>query len=145
MDAPPPNEDIRPFAVISDHLCSLGFSAPAVLAKDADAGLLLLEDFGDDTFTRLLDRGVDPGELYALATDVLIALHRRAANEAIPKGLPAYDTARYLQEALLLTDWYMPAVLGRPTSGPVRESYQAAWRDALKALGDQPPTLVLRD
>jgi N-acetylmuramate 1-kinase len=145
MDAPPPKEDIRPFALISDHLCSLGFSAPAVLAKDAEAGLLLLEDFGDDTFTRLLDHGVDPGGLYALATDVLIALHRRALDEAIPKGLPAYDAARYLEEALLLTDWYMPAVLGHSTSQPVRESYKAAWRDVLNALDDQPPTLVLRD
>jgi hypothetical protein len=145
MDAPPPREDIRPFALISDHLCSLGFSAPAVLAKDAEAGLLLLEDFGNDTFTRLLDRGVDPGALYALATDVLIALHRRPSDEAIPKGLPSYDAARYLEEALLLTDWYMPAVLGHPTSEAVRESYKAAWRDALNTIDDQPPTLVLRD
>jgi aminoglycoside/choline kinase family phosphotransferase len=145
MDAPPPKEDVRPFALISDHLCSLGFSAPAVLAKDVEAGLLLLEDFGDDTFTRLLDHGVDPEALYALATDVLITLHRRAPGEAIPKELPAYDTARYLEEALLLTDWYMPAVLGRPTSPPVRESYEAAWRDVLDATRDQPRTLVLRD
>jgi hypothetical protein len=116
-----------------------------VLAKDAQAGLLLLEDFGDDTFTHLLDHGVDPEALYTLATDVLIALHRRAPREAIPKGLPAYDTEGYLEEALLLTDWYMPAVLGHPTSNPVRESYKAAWRDVLDATHDQPPTLVLRD
>lgn len=145
MDAPPPKEDVRPFALLSDHLCRLGFSAPRVLAKDAEAGLLLLEDFGDDTFTRLLDRGADPEALYALATDVLIDLHRRPSAEAVPAGLPAYDAARYLEEACLLTDWYLPAVLGEPIPAPVREDYVAAWHEVLKSIHDMPRTLVLRD
>lgn len=145
MDAPPPKEDVRPFALLSDHLCNLGFSAPGVLAKDADAGLLLLEDFGDDTYTRLLDRGVGAGPLYALATDVLIDLHRRALHEAVPRSLPAYDAARYLDEACLLTDWYLPAVLGQPTPDSVRQEYVAAWLDVLNGIDVQPRTLVLRD
>ncbi|MGZ8347787.1 MAG: aminoglycoside phosphotransferase family protein [Allosphingosinicella sp.] len=145
MDAPPPNEDVRPFALLSDHLCGLGFSAPGVLAKDAAAGLLLLEDFGDDTYTRLLDRGVAPEPLYALATDVLVDLHRRRSDEVLPPHLPAYDAARYLDEACLLTDWYLPAVLGQPASDSVRAAYVAAWRDVLNGTHLQPRTLVLRD
>lgn len=143
MDAPPPNEDVRPFARLSDHLCRLGFSAPRVLAEDSEAGLLLLEDLGDDTYTRLLNRGAEPGPLYALATDVLIDLHRRA--EAVPAGLPAYDAARYLEEACLLTDWYLPAVLGEPASASVRQDYVAAWLDVLEGIDGEPRTLVLRD
>ena len=46
------------------------------MARDAKAGFLLLEDFGDDTYTRLLKDGVDELELYQLATDTLIKLHR---------------------------------------------------------------------
>jgi N-acetylmuramate 1-kinase len=145
MDAPLPKEDVRPFVLLSDHLCGLGFSAPRVLAKDAEAGLLLLEDFGDDTYTRLLDRGVDPGELYALATDVLIDLHRRTSCEAVPRCQPAYDASRYLDEACLLTDWYLPAVRGRRTLDSVREDYVAAWLDVLNSVDVQPQTLVLRD
>ncbi len=145
MDAPPPKEDVRPFALLSDHLCRLGFSAPRVLATDAEAGLLLLEDFGDDTYTRLLDCGAEPGPLYALATDVLIALHRRPSAEAVPADLPTYDAARYLDEACLLTDWYLPAVLGEPTSAEARQEYVAAWLDVLKATDVKPRTLVLRD
>ncbi len=49
MDAPPDKEDVRPFVAVARHLKSLGFSAPAVLAEDAEAGLLILEDLGDDT------------------------------------------------------------------------------------------------
>jgi len=59
MDAPPPKEDVRPFARLARHLKALGFSAPAILAEDAAAGLLLIEDFGDATFTRILAGGGD--------------------------------------------------------------------------------------
>ena len=80
MDAPPEHEDVRPFVAIARHLPGLGLSAPRVLAEDAEAGLLLLEDLGDDTFTRLLDDGADETALYALAVDVLIHLHRLAPS-----------------------------------------------------------------
>ena len=56
MDAPPPREDVRPFLTIARHLTGLGYSAPRILADDAEAGFILLEDLGDDTFTRLLAR-----------------------------------------------------------------------------------------
>jgi len=49
MDAPPPQEDVRPFARMSAHLDALCVSGPRVLAADEAAGLLLLEDFGDAT------------------------------------------------------------------------------------------------
>jgi aminoglycoside/choline kinase family phosphotransferase len=47
MDAPPPQEDVRPFLAVARLLQAQGFSAPAILAEDVEAGLLLLEDFGD--------------------------------------------------------------------------------------------------
>jgi len=145
MDAPPAREDVRPFVRVARHLHGLGLSAPAILAADEAQGLLLLEDFGDDTFTRLLAAGCDEEDLYRLAVDVLIHLHRLPAAEALPAGLPAYDLPRLQDEALLLPDWYMPAVLDRPTDAGLRDSYAAAWEQALRPVLAQPATLVLRD
>ncbi|MCP5366645.1 MAG: phosphotransferase [Hyphomicrobiales bacterium] len=145
MDAPPDKEDVRPYALVARHLNALGISAPRILAEDIGNGLLLLEDFGDSTYTRLLAGGADETALYALAVDVLVALHRRPEAEALPAGLPAYDTERLIDEACLLTDWYMPAVLGAPTPAPVRAAYVAIWRRALPVAGAGPRTLVLRD
>lgn len=142
MDAPPPREDVRPFVKVADHLRALGYSAPAILARDVEAGLLLLEDFGDDTFTRLLAGGASEAELYRLAVDVLIDLHRQPRAAAI--DLPPYDEERLLAEAALLTDWYLPAV-DRPVAATDREAYLAAWRQAFAVFRDQPTTLVLRD
>ncbi len=145
MDAAPPEEDVRPFVTVARHLRSLGFSAPAILAEDPDAGLLLLEDFGDHTFTSLLDGGADEDALYALAVDVLIDLHRRPAAQAVPAGLAPYDDARLLEEAALLVDWYLPEILDAPSAAVLRADYAACWRALLPLARGVPETLVLRD
>ncbi len=145
MDAPPPMEDVRPFTKIARHLAGLGYSAPRILAEDADVGLLLLEDLGDDTYTRVLAAGGDEHRLYALATDLLIDLHGKPAARALPADLALYDERRLLDEALLLTDWFMPAALGRETEAACRAEYVAAWQAALATVLEAPPTLVLRD
>jgi hypothetical protein len=144
MDAPPPQEDVRPFLAVARLLRELGLSAPGIHAEDVAAGLLLLEDFGDDTYTRLLAAGADEAALYALAVDVLIALNRRFAAAAAP-ALPPYDEARLLAEAALLVDWYLPAVTGAPTDAALREEYLALWRSLLPLARVVPETLVLRD
>ncbi len=144
MDAPPPKEDVRPFVHIARHLAALGYSAPQLLAADEEAGLLLLEDLGDDTFTRLLAAGADEFSLYALAVDLLADLHRRGPA-AIPAGLPPYDDDRLLTEALLLTDWYLPEMLGAPLADGQRTEYIELWRRLLPTARQMPDTLVLRD
>jgi aminoglycoside/choline kinase family phosphotransferase len=142
MDAPPPKEDIRPFMRIAEQLTRLGLSAPALLAADEDLGLLLLEDLGDGTYTRLLAGGGDEQALYRLAIDALIHLHRQ--GDAVPPGLPAYDDQRLHSEADLLIDWYMPAV-GLPVSEAARAEYHALWAALFPIARGVPETLVLRD
>ena len=144
MDAPPPREDVRPFVAIAEHLHRLGLSAPRIHAADTDAGLLLLEDLGDDTYARLIAAGRDEAPLYELAVDVLAELHRRFDPDAA-SDVPPYDDARLLDEAALLVDWYLPAIRGVPTPDAVREEYLTLWRDALAAARAVPATLVLRD
>ena len=149
MDAPPAHEDVRPFVALARHLRALGFSAPRIHAEDAAEGFLLIEDVGDDTYTRLLTRPRvgDPDEwaLYALAVDVLIALHRRPPRETVPEGLAPYDDRRLMDEANLLVDWYLPAVGGGPLSTAARDAYARAWLAVFPVVHAQPRTLVLRD
>jgi len=143
MDAPPAREDVRPFLAIARHLRAMGYSAPEVLAADEDTGLVLLEDLGDATFSRRLAEDGDERALYCLAVDLLVDLHRRP--KAADIDLPPYDDARLLEEAALLTDWYLPAIRGAPIPAPARASYLAAWREVLPAARRVPATLVLRD
>ncbi len=143
MDAPPPQEDVRPFVAVATHLAALGLSAPKVLAKDPHAGFLLLEDLGDETYTRALAAGSDERALYLLAVDVLVALHRHPAHTKV--DVPAYDDATLDREAGLLVDWFLPAWRGSAVpAGDVRD-YFAAWRRVYPLARVGAPGLVLRD
>ncbi|WP_040566964.1 aminoglycoside phosphotransferase family protein [Magnetospirillum molischianum] len=143
MDAPPPQENVRPFIALARHLEHLGLSAPRLLGVDEENGLLLLEDLGDRTYTRCLAAGEDEDALYALATDVLADIATR--SDAIPPGLPRYDDDRLLTEAALLTDWYFPAQTGHTLAPDVRKEYLGIWQRLFPVARLVPETLVLRD
>ncbi|WP_374145771.1 aminoglycoside phosphotransferase family protein [Sphingomonas sp. 28-63-12] len=137
MDAPPPHEDPRPFVDIARWLHQRGFAAPAIHALDLVAGLVLIEDFGDDRMREAID--ADPARavpLYESAVDILIGLHQQ------PQGpLAPYDRAVLQREADLLTEWYCPAV----GIDPDQAGYAQAWDQVFDlALADVPVT-VLRD
>ncbi|BBK34974.1 aminoglycoside phosphotransferase [Allostella sp. ATCC 35155] len=144
MDAPPPMEDVRPFVRIAGLLRRLGLTAPRILAHAPRRGLVLEEDIGDDTFAALLDRGSDPETLFAAAVDVLIHLRQRTTAKQLAT-LPAFDVPRLVEEAALLTDWFLPAWTGSATAPELRADYLARWTAVLGRAPLGPPTLVLRD
>jgi aminoglycoside/choline kinase family phosphotransferase len=137
MDAPPEHGDSRPFLAIARHLDMIGFRAPRVLAEDLDAGLILLEDFGDARMREVVD--ADPAceaAIYTQAIDLILDLRRTA-----PGDLPPYDMAVYRREAGLFHEWYAPAV----GLGVDAASYAAAWDEALAPLAGHHAVTVLRD
>src|SRR6266404_1103516 len=119
MDAPPPGEDVRPFINVAQLLRKTGLSAPAILAADEASGLLLLEDFGDATYTRLLAEGEPEEPLYRLAVDVLIALGQRV-SPADAATLPRFDDADIVLGVERLIDWYWPAATAAPATAAER-------------------------
>ena len=145
MDAPPPEEDARPFIKITEHLIKLGYSVPHIFAQDIDSGFLLLEDLGDETFTNSLAVGVDEKQLYQSATDVLIDLHGRELSEALPDGLENYDDEKLFAEVVLFVDWYMTGIFGKTFSDHVRSDFLNIWYKLLSEISFDHETLVLRD
>ena len=140
MDAPPPHEDPRPFVAVAEWLGSVGLSAPAILARDLDRGMLLLDDFGDARLRETLD--ADPArerELYATATDLLIQLHGHPPMD----GLKAHGLDQWLDELMLFPDWYCAAL----DLDVDRDDYRAAWTEVLDRVANDGlgPVTVLRD
>lgn len=143
MDAPPDKEDVRPFVAIADILRRLCFSAPQLYARDVERGFLLLEDLGDDTYTKVLfDNPEKEDALYARATELLIALHSRFAKAP---DVPPYDDTRLHTETNLMLDWYFPAVTGKAAPGAIRHNYASLWRGLFDRARAMPNTLILRD
>lgn len=140
MDAPPPHEDPLPFIAIAEYLCAHGLTAPAILARDLDHGLLLIEDFGDARLREALDADPDSeSRHYAALTDLLVHLHRRPAAD----GLAVHGLDQWLDEVMLFPDWYCPAV-GLDVD---RDGFRAAWREALLPVEQDglPRVTMLRD
>jgi aminoglycoside/choline kinase family phosphotransferase len=140
MDAPPPHEDPQPFIAVAEWLIGRGLSAPEIIARDLEKGLLLLGDFGSIRLRETLD--TDPQrerELYELATDVLVELHQHPPMD----GLKPHGLDQWLEELKLFTDWYCPAV-GADVDV---ETYQDAWRQVLEPVANDGlgPVTVLRD
>jgi N-acetylmuramate 1-kinase len=143
MDAPAPKEDVRPFIRIARHLIGLGLSAPEIYEFDEAEGFALIEDFGEATYTNLLDAGAAEGPLFHAATEALVTLHTSPGGAAV-EALP-YDRAKLLDEAGELPEWYGLAVTGRPLAGDVIATFTGLWGDLLDRLPPTEPGLVLLD
>jgi N-acetylmuramate 1-kinase len=140
MDAPPgKGDDPADFIAVADHLLRIGLSAPRLLAKDLAHGFLLLEDFGDAVFARLIDSDSSQERLlYGVAADALIALQAEPPLVGIA-DLGARDWA---QAAAFALDWYRFAAIGqRVDTAP----FVRCLGDLIGRYGDGPRVMVLRD
>ena len=139
MHAPPPHEDPAPFLAVAHWLENNGLRAPHILAEDAAAGWVLLEDFGDERLREWLDINPgDEGRLYKGAVDTLVALHQ------LPPGpFASYDLAEYQREAGLFVEWFCPA---KGLEVQMRD-WRAAWDVVLAPVisRQRPGVVVLKD
>jgi hypothetical protein len=141
MDAPPPQEDVRPFVAVAGWLEQIGLVAPRILAADIEQGLLLLDDLGDARMREALDADPDAErELYETAVDVLVHLHRQPPME----GLPRHGLAEWLNEVQLFPEWYLPAV---GLQNVDLDGWDKAWRQVLEPVATDGlgQVTVLRD
>lgn len=139
MYAPPPHEDPRPFLSVARWLGDRKLRAPRIIADDAAAGFILLEDFGDGRLREWLDAHPDDeGRLYKIAVDALVDLHRLGPGPFAP-----YDLTEYQREAALFTEWFCPAKALEVDS----RGWRAAWDVVLAPLlsRQQPGVTVLKD
>ena len=107
MDAPPEQEDCRPFLKVAALLRAAGVQVPEVYATDLTQGFLLLSDLGRTTYLDVLDAGT-ARKLYTDANSALVALQLASR----PGVLPDYDRALLSRELDLFPDWYVARHLG---------------------------------
>jgi len=140
MDAPPPQEDCRPFVRIAAMMAAAGLHVPKVLAQDFEAGFLLLSDLGRSTYLSVLDESNADG-LFRDAIDALI----RWQLASKPGELPDYDAALLRRELSLFPDWYVARHLGLTLSAGQQESLESVFALILASNLAQPSVYVHRD
>ncbi len=140
MDAPPPQEDCRPFVRVAGMMHAAGLHVPQVLAQDLERGFLLLTDLGRQTYLDVLDQA-NAESLYSPAVDALL----RWQGAGRPGELPEYDAALLRRELQLFPDWYLARHLGLQ----MEDWEQALWEAYVERLVNralnQPQVPVHRD
>jgi aminoglycoside/choline kinase family phosphotransferase len=143
MDAPPLQEDVRPFIHVAGLLRAAGLHAPQVLEADVAQGFLLLDDLGRELYLDALRRAT-PREADRLMRDAIGALVQWQGR-ADASSLPPYDEALLQRELDLFPEWCVQREFGQTWD----DAQQAQWRGVCRQLIDsalaQPRVAVHRD
>lgn len=143
MDAPPPQEDVRPFVKMAGLIDAAGLHAPRVLACDAEQGFLLLTDLGR---TLYLDALKDAGSAEAdrLMRDALRALVQFQGH--VPcDTLPRYDEALLRRELALFPDWCVAREFGVTWNDAQLKDWNRVCDALVQSALAQPVVAVHRD
>ncbi|HWH81603.1 MAG TPA: phosphotransferase [Burkholderiaceae bacterium] len=147
MDAPPPQEDVRPFVTVAALLHDAGLTAPRVLEQDAAHGFLLLSDLGARLYLDALNDSVardDTATRDALMRDATRALIQwQTRGDA--RTLPPYDDALLRRELALFPEWCVQRECGVRWSDDEQTRWRAACDALVRSALAQPVVAVHRD
>ncbi|MBX9406588.1 phosphotransferase [Pseudomonas baetica] len=140
MDAPPPQENCKPFVDIAFLLAKSGINVPKIYAEDLERGFLLLNDLGNKTYLDV----IDTENADALFNDALQAL---LAFQQLPMvaPLPSYDVALLRRELELFPEWYVKRELGVEFDATQQQQWQRVSDLLINSALAQPKVLVHRD
>ncbi|MNQ66039.1 Phosphotransferase enzyme family protein [compost metagenome] len=140
MDAPPPQENCKPFVDIAFLLAKSGINVPKIYAEDLERGFLLLNDLGNKTYLDVID-SENADDLFKDALQALLAFQQLP----MVAPLPSYDVALLRRELELFPEWYVKRELGIEFDA----AQQVLWQQVSELLIDsalaQPKVLVHRD
>ena len=144
MDAPPEQEDSKPFLEVATFLAAMHLNAPRVLQADLEQGFLLLTDLGSLQYLEALD--TDPAaadELYTAAIRALVTMQMRGRR--YQGRLPRYDEKLLRFELSLFHDWLCERHLGLEFGAAAESEWQSLCDRLVDNALDQPRVFVHRD
>lgn len=140
MDAPPAQEDVRPWIDIAARLAEAGVCVPEIHAHDAEQGFILMSDLGTTTYLDALTPA-NAAALYADALGTLIALQH--CPEA--HTLPAYSRELLEHELRLFDTWYVERHKATHLDAHEREGLERVYARLLDTHLAEPRVFVHRD
>ncbi|VVM95716.1 aminoglycoside phosphotransferase family protein [Pseudomonas fluorescens] len=140
MDAPPPQENCKPFVDIAFLLAKSGINVPKIYAEDLDRGFLLLNDLGNKTYLDVID-GENADALFSDALQALLAFQQLP----MVAPLPSYDVALLRRELELFPEWYVKRELGVEFDSIQQQQWQHISDLLIDSALAQPKVLVHRD
>lgn len=144
MDAPPAQEDNKPFIRVAGYLESMNLNAPRIIEANLKQGFLLLTDLGSTHYLEKLS--AEPELAPRLYSDALRALvQMQSRGSAYQSLLPSYDDELLRFELSLFHDWLCEKHLGVEFSENEESEWQGLCELLVNNALDQPQVFVHRD
>lgn len=135
---------INAFINVGNYLIRQGLSAPEIIETDLDNGFLLLEDFGDSTFTKVLQENLTrEHKIYSSAVDVLIHLQERS-SEKLP-FLKDYTVDFGLGKVQQFLTHYYPEILKQELNNEAHDDFIKVWKNTIGIALQAKKSIYLRD
>jgi aminoglycoside/choline kinase family phosphotransferase len=143
MDAPPPQENVRPFVHVAGLITAAGLRAPQVLQADLAQGFLLLSDLGERVYLDALQAAA-PSEADGLMREALAALV--AFQRGVPAAaLPPFDEGLLASELALFPTWCVGREFGLRWSAAEQAIWQRVCGQLIASALAQPTVAVHAD
>jgi len=140
MDAPPDQEDCKPFIRVSNILLGCNVNVPTIHSMDLEQGFLLLSDFGDDHYLNKLSN-LTANNLYSDAIQSILSMQISSDTE----GLSNYNEALLRREMSLFTDWLLDKHLGIALNTDQTKAMDSLFDLLVTNALEQPQAFVHRD
>jgi aminoglycoside/choline kinase family phosphotransferase len=142
MDAPPGLEDVRPWLHWHGVLRAGGVRLPQVIAREAQAGFLLLEDLGQPTLAQRLTH--DPADADAWI-DAAISQLLKLQAIVPPPDTGVFGEALLQRDAGLFEEWFLRRHLGLSLDCALSDGLELVQRRLMDNALSQAQVLTHRD
>jgi len=135
-------ESLINFEKINKILSSINLSVSKIYDIDYENNLMLIEDFGNDIFSKILNPN-NERDLYQKSIELLSFIHNHS-------NLETYHVERYsfeilINESELFIEWYLEKHLKLIVSSSEKVEFRNILEKHFKSLSLEKNTLVLRD
>lgn len=140
MDAPPAQEDIRPFMKVASLMQEAQLNVPTIFEADTEQGFMLLSDLGTKTYLDVLNEE-NARDMMDAATDALV----KWQSISRPDVLPAYNREVLQRELDLFPQWYVGTHRGKTLDERQASILKLTYERILANNLDQANVFVHRD
>ena len=146
MDADPNlGEDVSSFININHLLTDFRLNVPEIYSIDRENGFLLLEDLGENIFSKILN-SENEEQLYKQAIEVLAEIYKKNLEEFSNFSfLEKYSIEKLQDESQLFLEWYLKKYLDIDITDTDIQDFKEIISKIFNALNTNFEKLVLRD
>ena len=141
--SPKLKENNTGYIKVSKLFSKIGLSVPKIIDYDKKKGFFLIEDFGNNTYSKYLKDGFSEYKLYDLAVENLIYLQKK--THFFPKNSSKYTNKKFMDEVKLFLLWYWPAIFKKKPEKTITYSFLKIWNELLLPMLNAKKVIVHRD